>query len=178
MARKGAGGGPGHGGTGSDEGGGSVPAGGLTLLAAAVLVHDRDAGRVLLLRRGSGSSFGQGMWDLPVGKNEYGEPVTATAVRELREETGLVVEPGMLRAAHVMHGARGRVAPNGYLTVVFAARSWSGRPVNREPHKHSEIRWASTGTLSRLPGGLVPSTAVALRHCLDGGPALSLPGWT
>ena len=50
-----------------------------------------DAGRVLLVRRGSEPLKGQ--WSLPGGALELGESLTAGLVREVREETGLVVEP-------------------------------------------------------------------------------------
>jgi 8-oxo-dGTP pyrophosphatase MutT (NUDIX family) len=42
-------------------------------------------------------------------------------VRELYEETGLTVKPEALKVAHIIHGAWGVEAPNGFLTVVFAA---------------------------------------------------------
>ncbi|MGW1586695.1 NUDIX domain-containing protein [Streptomyces sp. NPDC002386] len=146
----------------------------MTLLAAAVIVHDRAAGRVVLLRRGERAKFGRGLWDLPVGKSEPGEPVTTTAVRELYEETGLTVRPEALEVAHLIHGARGVEAPGGYLTVVFAAHEWSGEPENREPAKHAEVRW--TG-IDELPVNCVPGTRHALSGYLGGGPRVSLDGW-
>ncbi|MCZ4124452.1 NUDIX domain-containing protein [Streptomyces sp. H39-S7] len=145
----------------------------MTLLAAAVVVHDPGKRRVVLLRRGPGAKYCQGKWDLPIGKSEPGEPVTDTAARELREETGLVVDPSALRLAHVIHGAWGVESPNGFLTVVFAAHDWSGEPVNNEPEKHSAVRWFDTGDLP----GMVPSTGHALRCVLDDGPRISLHGW-
>ncbi|MFF7195846.1 NUDIX domain-containing protein [Streptomyces sp. NPDC008079] len=147
----------------------------MTLLVAAVIVHDTVADRVLLLQRGERSKFGQGMWDLPVGKSDPGEPVTATAVRELYEETGLTVDPGDLALAHVVHGAWGVESPAGFLTVVFATRTWHGQPENREPGKHSQVRWRP---VTDLPTPMVPSTDLALRCYLDGGLAISLHGWT
>ncbi|MDH6110328.1 8-oxo-dGTP pyrophosphatase MutT (NUDIX family) [Kitasatospora sp. MAP12-15] len=146
----------------------------MTLLVAAVIVHDRETGRVVLLQRGPRAKFAQGMWDLPVGKSEPGEPITETAVRELKEETGLVVDPEALQLAHVIHGARGVEAPNGFLTVVFAAHSWSGDPVNVEPEKHAQVGWIS---VDAIPENFVPTTASALTRYLAGGPGVSLGGW-
>jgi 8-oxo-dGTP pyrophosphatase MutT (NUDIX family) len=90
--------------------------GAMTLLVAAVIVHDLNNDQVVLLRRGPHAKFAQGMWDLPVGKALPGEPITITAVRELREETGLTVDPETLEVAHTLHAARGVEAPNGFLT--------------------------------------------------------------
>jgi ADP-ribose pyrophosphatase YjhB (NUDIX family) len=50
-----------------------------------------DEGRVLLVRRGTEPL--KGHWTLPGGLVELGEPLLAAVVREVREETGLIVEP-------------------------------------------------------------------------------------
>ncbi|SPE20307.1 Hydrolase, NUDIX family [Candidatus Sulfotelmatomonas gaucii] len=54
----------------------------------AVVVDD---GRVLLVRRGSEPL--KGHWTLPGGALEVGESLSEGVVREVREETGLEVEP-------------------------------------------------------------------------------------
>ncbi|WP_188298695.1 NUDIX domain-containing protein [Streptomyces sp. CBMA156] len=146
----------------------------MTLLVAAVIVHDLEAQRVVLLRRGPKAKFARGMWDLPVGKSEPGEPITQTAVRELREETGLVVDSEDLRLAHVIHGARGVEAPNGFLTVVFAAHRWSGDLINGEPAKHSEVAWVG---VDAVPDEFVSTTREALIGYLGDGPRVSLDSW-
>ena len=146
----------------------------MTLLAAAVVVHDPATRRVVLLRRGPRATFGRGLWDLPVGKCDPGEPVTTAAVRELHEETGLLVDPADLRLAHVVHGAVGAQAPTGFLTVVFRAERWSGEPVNREPEKHSWVGWQP---VDALPGEMVLSADRMLTACLSGAPAVTLHGW-
>lgn len=55
--------------------------------AASAIVTDAD-GRILLHRRRDNE-----MWALPGGVMELGESLGACAVREVREETGLEVEP-------------------------------------------------------------------------------------
>jgi ADP-ribose pyrophosphatase YjhB (NUDIX family) len=57
---------------------------------ASALVVDRG-GRLLLARRAA--EVERGKWDLPGGFVEEGEDPRETVVRELREETGLEVEP-------------------------------------------------------------------------------------
>jgi ADP-ribose pyrophosphatase YjhB (NUDIX family) len=54
----------------------------------AVIVNE---GRVLLVRRGTEPLRGE--WSLPGGLLEVGESLMAGVVREVREETGLTVEP-------------------------------------------------------------------------------------
>lgn len=146
----------------------------MTLLVAAVIVHDKATNRVVLLQRSENAKFAQGMWDLPVGKSEPGEPITETAVRELYEETGLTAKPESLKVAHIIHGAWGVEAPNGFLTVVFAAHEWTGEPENREPHKHSQVRWVD---VDAVPEKFVHTTSSALHRYLAGGPQVSFDGW-
>jgi mutator protein MutT len=50
-----------------------------------------EQGRVLLVRRGTEPL--KGHWSLPGGLVEVGEALSAAVVREVREETSLVVEP-------------------------------------------------------------------------------------
>lgn len=147
----------------------------MTLLVAAVIVHDKATNRVVLLQRSENAKFAQGQWDLPVGKSEPGEPITETAVRELYEETGLTVRPESLKVAHIIHGAWGVEAPNGFLTVVFAAHEWTGEPENREPRKHSQVCWADANA---IPEVFVDTTASALHQYLDGNSQVSLDGWS
>ena len=49
-----------------------------------------DQGRVLLIRRGKPPR--PGLWSLPGGGQELGESYIEAALREVREETGLIVE--------------------------------------------------------------------------------------
>ncbi|MBA3394168.1 MAG: NUDIX hydrolase [Deltaproteobacteria bacterium] len=62
-------------------------------VAVGGIVFD-DAGRVLLVERGRPP--GVGLWTVPGGKLELGETLAQAVAREVREETGLVVEVGAL----------------------------------------------------------------------------------
>ncbi len=54
----------------------------------AVVIH---RGRALLVRRGAEPALGQ--WSIPGGLIELGESLREAVIREVREETGLIVEP-------------------------------------------------------------------------------------
>jgi len=75
-----------------------------------------EDGRLLLVRRKG--EPGRGLWAVPGGKVRWGEPMRRAAEREVKEETGLVVEAGEvvwigehLSATHhiVLVDFRGRV---------------------------------------------------------------------
>jgi 8-oxo-dGTP diphosphatase len=57
------------------------------------IVRD-DAGRLLLIKRGHAP--GKGLWSIPGGRVEAGESDAEALIREVREETGLIVAPGPL----------------------------------------------------------------------------------
>ena len=59
-----------------------------TVGVGGVVVHD---GRVLLIRRGKEPL--RGRWVVPGGTVELGETLEAAVVREVREETGILVRP-------------------------------------------------------------------------------------
>lgn len=100
--------------------------------AQAVVVRD---GSVLMLRRLR--MPGAGLWDLPGGKVELGEPLSAAIVRELRDETGL--------SGHVTRflSTCDNIVPEDAMHFVVSAFvvEATGIPENREPQKHSEMAW-------------------------------------
>jgi ADP-ribose pyrophosphatase YjhB (NUDIX family) len=78
----------------------------------------------LLIRRGKPPRLGE--WSIPGGRQELGETVRETALREIREETGLDIE--LVSLVDVVDVVRkddtGRVAS--HLTLVDFAARWIG----------------------------------------------------
>jgi len=63
------------------------------IVAVGAFVFDRE-GRVLLVERAK--EPGKGLWTVPGGRLERNETLAQAVAREVREETGLIVEVGAL----------------------------------------------------------------------------------
>nr|WP_278249649.1 NUDIX domain-containing protein [Nocardioides sp. IC4_145] len=79
--------------------------------AYALVVQGDGSDASVLLSRVSASGFHTGLWTLPGGGVEHGEPPAVAAAREVREETGLEVEVG--RVLHVADESIRGTAPSG-----------------------------------------------------------------
>jgi len=93
--------------------------------ASAVIFR---AGEVLLIQRGKAGPI-QGFWSLPGGHIEPGEPTRAAALREVREEAGVVAElAGLLDLHEVIRRDRPEELTSHYLIAVFYGRWIAGEP--------------------------------------------------
>lgn len=101
------------------------------------LAYDAD-GRLLLVRRGN--EPGRGRWSVPGGRVEAGEDDAAALVREMREETGLMVRPGRL----VGRVSRGRYAVADYACTVVGGELQAGDDA-------LDARWCTAADLTGLP---------------------------
>jgi 8-oxo-dGTP diphosphatase len=101
------------------------------------------AGRLLLIRRGH--EPGKGLWSIPGGRIEPGESDEAALVREVREETGLVVTAGRLIGAVRRPGGGGSV-----LDIRDYAASVTGGALAAGDDADDAV-WASAADLDRLP---------------------------
>lgn len=84
-----------------------------------------EADRVVLVKRAHPPI--QGQWSIPGGVLEVGELVREAAIREAREETGLVVEPGKLLGVYdrILRNDQQRVQYH-YVLVDFLCRRVGG----------------------------------------------------
>jgi 8-oxo-dGTP diphosphatase len=107
----------------------------------------RDGARVLLVKRAHPPI--QGQWSIPGGALEVGEFVRDAAIREAREETGLIIEPGELLGIYdrVLRHADGRVQYH-YVLVDFLCRPVGGKL--RAGTDAAEVRWFTREELPSL----------------------------
>jgi 8-oxo-dGTP diphosphatase len=111
------------------------------------LAYD-GTGRLLLVQRAN--EPGRGFWSIPGGRVEPGEDDAAALVREMAEETGLLVQPGAL----VGRVRRGRYEIADYRCQVVGGTLLAGDDA-------LDARWCDAATLLRLP--LVPQLLETLR---------------
>ena len=110
----------------------------------AIIIKDE---RVLLVKRAHPPI--QGQWSIPGGVLEVGELVREAAVREAREETGLIVEPGELLGVYdrVLRDPEKRVQYH-YVLIDFLCRPTGGDL--RAASDASEVCWFQPEDLPTL----------------------------
>lgn len=117
------------------------------------MVLRRPDGAVLLARR-SAVTYGEGLWGLPGGHAERTESWAQAAVRETREEVGVVVEAADLQPLGVQRYVDGDVhGVDGF----FASTRWQGEP--SPVSECSEVGWFDPAA---LPADALPWLARSL----------------
>jgi ADP-ribose pyrophosphatase YjhB (NUDIX family) len=118
-------------------------------------------GQLLLVRRAQPPAVGP--FTLPGGAVETGESLTQAVQREVREETGLVIDPvGLVGHREVIIRDTAGGIERHFVILVFAARWRSGElAINTEI---AEARWVDPPGLTALPTteGLAGVVAAAL----------------
>lgn len=131
------------------------------LAVSAAIFRD---GRVLIVRRAQPPA--QGLYTLPGGVVELGESLEQAVVREVREETGLRIEPLALAGYReaIARDAAGRVERH-FVILPFAARCPAGEVSLN--HELAEARWllpselAGLNTTEGLAGIVAAAWAIA-----------------
>ena len=118
-----------------------------SLIPAASAVITDDTGRILLQRRTD-----NGLWALPGGTMELTDSLPGTAVREVKEETGLDIEiTGLVGTytdpRHVIAYADGEVRRQ--FNVCFTARITGGTLTLSD--ESTALRFVSPADLDTLP---------------------------
>jgi 8-oxo-dGTP diphosphatase len=117
-------------------------------VGAIIIDSDRATqSRVVLVKRAHPPI--QGQWSIPGGVLEVGEFVREAAIREAREETGLIVEPGQLLGVYdrVLRDAENRVQYH-YVLIDFLCRAVGGELLAGSDA--AEARWFTREELPAL----------------------------
>ncbi len=135
------------------------------LAASAAIVRD---GRILVVRRARPPAHG--LFTLPGGVVETGETLAEAVAREVREETGMAIEPVALAGFRetIVRDADDCVERH-FVILCFAARWQAGEPVLNE--ELSEARWLDPSELAGLPTtpGLAEIVAAAVDRLKEAG---------
>jgi 8-oxo-dGTP pyrophosphatase MutT (NUDIX family) len=137
-----------------------APAANSLVPAASAVVADAD-GRILVARRRDND-----LWTIPGGAMEPGETIAATAVREVKEETGIDVEVVGLVGLysdprHVVEYSDGEVRQQ--FSICFACTPTSG--VTATSEETSEVEWVDPDSLDEVD--MHPSIRLRVQHYLE-----------
>lgn len=109
--------------------------------AVSAIILDED--RILLVRRGCEPN--KGLWSLPGGSIELGETAREAVVREVAEETGLIIEPTSIAGIRdVIAREDGKILFH-YVIISFYATVISGTLAPASDA--AELRWIPVGEL-------------------------------
>jgi 8-oxo-dGTP pyrophosphatase MutT (NUDIX family) len=133
-------------------------------LRLATLVYALRDGQVLLVRRTADPN--RGLWVAPGGKLEDGESPVECAVREMREETGLVIDRPVLRAVMTETSPR---ADYQWLTFIFVAWDFGGTLTPATGV--GEFRWVPVDDVTKLP--IPPADAIFFPRLMQDGTTFS-----
>jgi 8-oxo-dGTP diphosphatase len=133
--------------------------------SAALFAVVADGNRFLSVRR-SGTGWMDGRWSLPAGAHDGNESYITGALRELKEEAGLLANPDDCRLLHVQQVFTGS---DEWMGVYIGIARFSGMPRLMEPEKHDCVEWRS---LTAQSEPVVPYVLAALKE-ISLGSALS-----
>ncbi|MGI9465005.1 MAG: NUDIX hydrolase [Aestuariivirgaceae bacterium] len=126
---------------------------------AAVSVCVVRDGHVLLAKRANQKAFG--LWSLPGGHVELGEPLRTAALRELAEETGVTARiVRLLDCIDVIHKTRTGEVESHYVLSVFGAQWVDGEACASSDA--SEVQWVNPTELDRFQ--MTPGTSELIRR--------------
>lgn len=138
-----------------------APAANSVVPSVTVAICD-DEGRILLIHK-----VDNDLWALPGGGHDVGERITDTAIREVKEETGLDVE--IVRfvgtytdPSHVMAYDDGEVRQQ--FSLCFEGR-WTGGQPREDGTETKAVRWVRQQDLDEL--NIHPSMRLRIDHALD-----------
>lgn len=125
-----------------------------SLIPVIAVIH---SGRVLMLQRAHDSKYPDS-WCIPGGKIEPGETALACAVRELREETGLIVAESEMRLHRELDS---RVLDHVRFAIHYVLLGGSRPPVVSMEPTFQGFGWFSMKDIAGLEKVMSPADQIA-----------------
>lgn len=129
------------------------------LVAAVYILFVRD-GKLLMLRRFN-TPYENGKYSLVAGHVDGGESLAQAAIREAKEESGVIIKSEDLQLKVAMH----RLDDREQVDFFFEAKIWAGEPKIMEPNKCDDLSWFP---LDQLPENTIPYIREAIRCYREG----------
>ena len=116
----------------------------------AIIVNNE--GKIFLAKRGKEVRNELGKWEFPGGGVEFGDTLKDTLKREIKEEYGIEIEPGILLDVcdHIILNEHQH-----WVSPSFICSLTKGEPKILEPHKCDEIGWLSVEEIKTMNLSLV-----------------------
>ena len=115
----------------------------ISIYTKALIIYNR---RVLIIRRSNYTHHGNGEWDIPGGGLDFDETVLDCLHREIKEETGLLVDVDRLLFSKMA------IIPTrtdvGAVGLIYICRTNTGAVTLS--HEHTEYLWVTKAQLMEL----------------------------
>lgn len=114
----------------------------------------KKGNKILMLRRFN-TDYQNGKYSFIAGHLDGKESFTQAAIREAKEEAGIIVKQKDLKAVHIMNRYVAKNDPGlkERVDVFFMVKKWQGEIKNMEPNKCDDLSWFD---VNKLPKNTIP----------------------
>lgn len=106
-------------------------------VVSCFVIHD---GKILLLHRQDSDDLQPNVWGLPAGKREEGESIQEGIIREIQEETGLVIPDQNITFHDSLHV---RYPEYDFLYHSFSTAYAEKPEIILSPTEHKDYKWVT-----------------------------------
>lgn len=119
----------------------------MELKQAVGVIIENTSGQILLCKRGGEVDSDNGKWENAGGRVDPGEVPEQTAIRELKEELGIDINPDDLKLQFVSKSTDGK--DRTWEVYIFKTIALV-EPKIMEPDKCTELRWVNKEALANM----------------------------
>ena len=131
-----------------------------TRFVAKALVFDKD-GRFLRLTRSDSHPALAGLYDLPGGGVEAGEEPGSAVIREIFEETSLVVQS---EQTSILYAVTLFLDNKSFPTLLYKVQLHESTPPVELSYEHKDSWWESADHIAEIEPHIAPTYRMALEY--------------